>query len=77
MTRVKNNTEKKGIGKIIDNAIEEGKDEGIEKVLELAKDMVAKDLLSRGIDDEYVIEITGLDQSIIDNLKKNLSLPTQ
>ena len=47
----------------------EAKEEGLEK----GKETVAKNLLSKGMDDEFVIETTGLDQSIIDKLKKSLS----
>ena len=51
----------------------EAKEEGLEE----GKEFVAKNMLSLGIDDELVIKATGLDQSIIDKLKKSLSLPTQ
>ena len=44
-----------------------------EKGMERGKETVAKNLLSKGMDDEFVIETTGLDQSIIDKLKKSLS----
>ncbi|WP_373838826.1 hypothetical protein [Methanospirillum sp.] len=47
----------------------EAKEEGMEK----GKETVAKNLLSKGMDDEFVMETTGLDQSIIDKLKKSLS----
>ena len=48
-----------------------------EKGMEKGKETVAKNLLSKGMDDKFVMETTGLDQSIIDKLKKSLSLPTQ
>jgi predicted transposase/invertase (TIGR01784 family) len=51
----------------------EAKEEGLEE----GKEFVAKNMLSLGIDDELVIKATGLDQSIIDKLKKSLSLSTQ
>jgi len=52
-------------------------EKGMEKGLEKGKETVAKNMLSLGIDDELIIKATGLDQSIIDKLKKSLSLPTQ
>ena len=58
-------------------AKEEGLEEGMKKGLEEGKETVAKNMLSLGIDDELIIKATGLDQSIIDKLKKSLSLPTQ
>ena len=48
-----------------------------EKGMEKGKETVAKNLLSKGMDDKFVMETTGLDQSIIDKLKKSLSLSTQ
>ena len=48
-----------------------------EKGIEKERETVAKNMLSLGIDDELIIKATGLDQSIIDKLKKSLSLPTQ
>jgi len=51
----------------------EAKEEGREE----ERNEVAKNLLSLGIEDELIIKATGLDQSIIDKLKKSLSLPTQ
>ncbi len=58
-------------------AKEEGLEEGMKKGREEERKEVAKNLLSKGMDDEFVMETTGLDQSIIDKLKKSLSLPTQ
>ena len=52
-------------------------EKGMEKGLEKGKETVAKNMLSLGIDDELIIKATGLDQLIIDKLKKSLSLPTQ
>ena len=56
---------------------EEGIEIGIEKGKKQERETVAKNLLSKGMDDEFVMETTGLDQSTIDRLKKTLSLPTQ
>jgi len=58
-------------------AKEEGLEEGMKKGLEEGKETVAKNMLSLDIDDELIIKATGLDQSIIDKLKKSLSLPIQ
>ena len=58
-------------------AKEEGLQEGMKKGMEKAKETVAKNLLSKGMNDEFVIETTGLDQTIIDKLKKSLALPSQ
>ena len=58
-------------------AKEEGLQEGMKKGMEKAKETVAKNLLSKGMNDEFVIETTGLDQSVIDKLKKTLALPSQ
>jgi len=52
-------------------------EKGMEKGMKKGKETVAKNLLSKGMDDKFVMETTGLDQSIIDKLKKSLSLPTQ
>jgi predicted transposase/invertase (TIGR01784 family) len=49
------------------------KEEGLEEGMEKSKKTVAKNLLSKGMDDEFVMETAGLDQSIIDKLKKSLS----
>ena len=57
--------------------LEEGIEIGIEKGVEKGKETVAKNMLSLGIEDELVLKATGLDQSIIDKLKKALSTPTQ
>ena len=54
-------------------AKEEGLEEGMKIGKKEGKETVAKNLLSKGMDDEFVIETTGLDQSIIDKLKKSLS----
>jgi len=52
-------------------------EKGMEKGMKKGKETVAKNMLSLGIEDELIIKATGLDQSIIDKLKKSLSLPTQ
>ena len=49
--------------------MKKGREEGVEK----GKETVAKNLLTKGMDDEFVMDTTGLDQSIIDKLKKSLS----
>ncbi len=58
-------------------AKEEGLEEGMKIGRKEGKETVAKNLLSKGMDDEFITETTGLDQSIIDKLKKSLTLPTQ
>ena len=58
-------------------AKEEGLEKGREEGREEAKETVAKNMLSLGIEDELVLKASGLDQSIIDKLKKALSTPTQ
>jgi len=45
----------------------EAKEEGLEE----GKEFVAKNMLSLGIEDELIIKATGLDQAIIDKLKKS------
>ena len=55
----------------------EAKEEGLEEGKKQERETVAKNMLSLGIEDELIIKATGLDQSIIDKLKKSLSLPTQ
>jgi len=60
-----------------EEGLEEGMKKGREEGREEERKDVAKNMLSLGIDDELVIKATGLDQSIIDKLKKSLSLPTQ
>ena len=59
--------------KVVKYAEEKGLEEGKKQ----ERETVAKNMLSLGIDDELIIKATGLDQSIIDKLKKSLSLPTQ
>ena len=54
-------------------AKEEGLEEGMKIGRKEGKETVAKNLLSKGMDDEFITETTGLDQSIIDKLKKSLS----
>ena len=58
-------------------AKEEGLEEGMKIGRKEGKETVAKNLLSKGMDDEFVMETTGLDQSIIDKLKKFLSSGAQ
>ena len=60
-----------------EEGLEEGMKKGREEGVEKGKETVAKNLLTKGMDDEFVMDTTGLDQSIIDKLKKSLSLPTQ
>lgn len=60
-----------------EEGLQEGMKNGMEKDMEKAKETVAKNLLSKGMNDEFVIETTGLDQSVIDKLKKTLALPSQ
>ncbi len=60
-----------------EEGLEEGLKKGREEGLEEGKEIVAKNLLSKGMDAKFVMETTGLDLSIIDKLKKSLSLPTQ
>ena len=55
----------------------EAREEGLEEGKKQERETVAKNLLTKGMDDEFVMDTTGLDQSIIDKLKKSLSLPTQ
>lgn len=58
-------------------AKEEGLEEGMKKGREEGREGFVKNLLSLGMDDEFIKKATGLDQSIIDKLKKSLSLLTQ
>ena len=57
--------------------IKYAEEKGMEKGKEEGKETVAKNLLSKGMDDEFVMETTGLDKTIIERLKKSLTLPTQ
>jgi len=63
--------------KVVKYAEEKGMEKGLEKGKKQERETVAKNMLSMGIEDELIIKATGLDQSIIDKLKKSLSLPTQ
>ena len=58
-------------------AKEEGLEEGMKKGREEEREGFVKNLLSLGMDDEFIKKATGLDQLIIDKLKKSLSLPIQ
>ena len=68
-----------------EEGLEKGREQGLEQGLEKGRkqgrqqerETVAKNLLSKGMDDEFVIETTGIDQSIIDKLKKTLSSRAQ
>jgi len=73
MFKVVKYAEEKGMEK----GLEKGIKKGMEKGKKQERETVAKNMLSLGIDDELIIKATGLDQSIIDKLKKSLSLPTQ
>ena len=77
MFKVIKYAEEKGIKKGMEKGKIVGIEEGIEKGVEKGKETVAKNLLSKGMDDEFVMETTGLDQSIIDKLKKVLSSGAQ
>ena len=57
--------------------IKYAEDKGLEKGKEQERENVAKNMLSLGIEDDLVMKATGLEQSIIERLKKNLSLPIQ
>ena len=73
MFKVVKYAEEKGMEK----GLEKGIKKGMEKGKKQERETVAKNMLSLGIDDELIIKATGLDQLIIDKLKKSLSLPTQ
>ncbi len=57
--------------------IKYAEEKGMEKGKKQEREIVAKNMLSLGLEDELVIKATGLDQSIIEKLKKTLSIPTQ
>jgi len=61
----------------LEEGMEKGLEKGMKRGMEKAKETVAKNLLSKGMNDEFVMETTGLDQSVIDKLKKSLPLPSQ
>jgi len=61
----------------MEKGIEKGIEKGMEKGKKEEREIVAKNMLSLGLEDELVIKATGLDQSIIEKLKKTLSIPTQ
>jgi predicted transposase/invertase (TIGR01784 family) len=69
--------EEKGMKRGMEKGIEKGIEKGMEKGKKEEREIVAKNMLSLGLEDELVIKATGLDQSIIEKLKKSLSLPTR
>ena len=77
MFKVIKYAEEKGMEKGIEKGIEKGMKKGMEKGKKQERETVAKNLLSLGMDDEFIMKATGLEPSIIDKLKKTLSLPIQ
>jgi len=56
-----------------EEGMEEGMKKGLEKGMEEGIETVAKNLLSLGMDDEFVMKATGLDKNALDGLKKTLT----
>lgn len=52
------------------------KEEGLEEGREQERETVAKNLLSLGMDTEFVIKATGFDKSDIEKLKTTLHIPS-
>jgi predicted transposase YdaD len=69
MLKVIKYAEEKGMEKGIEKGIVKGREEGIEKGIE----KIAKNLLSLGMDDDFVVKATGLNKNIVDSLKKSLN----
>ena len=59
--------------KVIKYAEEKGLEKGMEKGMEEGIEAVAKNLLSLGMDDEFVMKATGLDKNALDNIKNTLT----
>ena len=77
MFKVIKYAEEKGMKRGMEKGMEKGIEKGMEKGKKQEREIVAKNMLSLGLEDELVIKATGLDQSIIEKLKKTLSIPTQ
>ena len=56
---------------------EQGVKEGILEGKKQERETVAKNLLSLGMDNEFVIKATGLDKSDIEKLKTTLHIPSE
>ena len=54
-----------------------GKEQGVEEGKKQERETVAKNLLSLGMDNEFVIKATGLDKLDIEKLKKTLHIPSE
>ena len=65
---------------IIDQAIrenearKEGREEGKEEGRELERKEFVKNLLSLGMDDDFIIKATGLDMAVLERIKNSLNL---
>ena len=60
-----------------DNLMQEAKEEGVEEGKKQERETVAKNLLSLGMDNEFVIKATGLDKPEIEKLKTTLHLSSE
>ena len=57
--------------------MQEAKEEGVEEGKKQERETVAKNLLSLGMDNEFVIKATGLDKPEIEKLKTTLHLSSE
>jgi len=67
----------KGKEQGLEEGMMKGKKQGVEEGKKQERETVAKNLLSLGMDNEFVIKATGLDNSDIEKLKKTILLPSE
>ena len=66
-----------GLMKGKEQGLVEGKEQGVKEGKQQERETVAKNLLSLGMDNEFVIKATGLDKLDIEKLKKTLHIPSE
>ena len=61
----------------LEEGIMKGKEQGVKEGKQQERETVAKNLLSLGMDNEFVIKATGLNKSDIEKLKTTLHIPSE
>jgi predicted transposase/invertase (TIGR01784 family) len=61
----------------LEEGIIKGREQGLVEGKQQERETVAKNLLSLGMDAEFVIKATGLDKSDIEKLKTSLHIPPE
>ena len=77
MQEAKEEGVEEGIMKGKEQGLVEGKEQGVKEGKQQERETVAKNLLSLGMDNEFVIKATGLDKSEIEKLKTTLHISSE